>query len=107
LLRMMSGLSTGRGSTGAVHVAEVEVDTRLGRVRVNGVHAGFTVGRVAIPELALAQARGSIIQGIGYALYERREVDQPTGRILSAGLEDYRIAGIADVPEMTVHFDPG
>jgi xanthine dehydrogenase YagR molybdenum-binding subunit len=106
LLRLMSGLSTGRGSTGAVHVAEVEVDTRLGRVRVDGVRAGFTVGRVAVPELALAQARGSIIQGIGYALYERREIDQPTGRILSAGLEDYRIAGIAEVPEMTVHFDP-
>ena len=28
-----------------------------------------------------------------------------SGHVLSAGLEDYRIPGIGDTPEMIVHFD--
>jgi xanthine dehydrogenase YagR molybdenum-binding subunit len=96
---------TGRGYTGAVAVAEVEVDTRLGRTRVLAVHNGIAAGRLAVPELAAAQVRGSIIQGIGYALYEQREMDPHTGLVLTAGLEDYRIPGIADVPDIDLHFD--
>jgi xanthine dehydrogenase YagR molybdenum-binding subunit len=96
---------TGRGYTGAVAVAEVEVDTRLGRTRVLAVHSGIAAGRLAVPELAAAQARGSIIQGIGYALYEQREMDPHTGLVLTAGLEDYRIPGIGDVPDIDLHFD--
>ena len=106
LLRLMLHLRTGRGYPGAVHVAEVEVDTRLGRTRVLKVHAGLAVGRPAAHELAASQARGAIIQGIGYALYEQREVDPHTGLVLTAGLEDYRIPGIADIPEIDLHFDP-
>jgi xanthine dehydrogenase YagR molybdenum-binding subunit len=104
--RLMGHLETGRGSTGSVHIAEVEVDTRFGRTRVLRMHAGLAVGRLAVPDLALAQVRGSIIQGVGYALYEQRDADPTTGLVLTAGLEDYRIAGIGDVPEIEVHFDP-
>jgi xanthine dehydrogenase YagR molybdenum-binding subunit len=107
LLRMMIDLRTGRGSTGAVCLAEVEVDTRLGHTRVLRVSTGLAVGRLAAPELAAAQAHGAVIQGVGYALYEQRAVDPGTGLVLSAGLEDYRIPGIADVPEIELHFEPG
>jgi xanthine dehydrogenase YagR molybdenum-binding subunit len=86
---------------------EVEVDTLLGHVRVVAAHTGIAVGRIAAPELARNQAVGSIVQGVGYALYEGREVDPHTGDVLTAGLEDYRIPGIADTPEMDVHFDEG
>ena len=48
-----------------------------------------------------------MIQGIGYALYEARETDPRTGDILSGGMEDYRIPGIADTPPIDVHFDEG
>ncbi|GIJ57299.1 molybdopterin-dependent oxidoreductase [Virgisporangium aurantiacum] len=105
ILRTTSSLRTGRGYTGSVYVAEVEVDTRLGRVRVPAMHCGIAAGRLAAPELAAAQAHGGVIQGVGYALYEHRELDPHTGRVLSAGLEDYRIPGIADVPDITLHFD--
>jgi xanthine dehydrogenase YagR molybdenum-binding subunit len=105
MLRLTSGMVAGRGATSSVHVAEVEVDTRFGHTRVLRVHAGLAVGRPVVPELAAAQVRGSVVQGVGYALYEQREIDPHTGLILSAGLEDYRIAGIADVPDITVHFD--
>jgi xanthine dehydrogenase YagR molybdenum-binding subunit len=105
MLRLTSGMTAGRGATSSVHVAEVEVDTRFGHTRVLRVHAGLAVGRPAAPELATAQVHGSVVQGVGYALYEQREIDPHTGLNLSAGLEDYRIAGIADVPEIAVHFD--
>ncbi|GIJ46280.1 xanthine dehydrogenase [Virgisporangium aliadipatigenens] len=104
-LRATSRLRTGRGYTGSVYLAEVEVDTRLGHVRVPAMYCGIAVGRLAAPELAAAQAHGAVIQGIGYALYEQRELDPHTGRVLTAGLEDYRIPGIADTPRITLHFD--
>jgi xanthine dehydrogenase YagR molybdenum-binding subunit len=107
VLRHFGGIRVGRGAPGAVHVAEVEVDTWLGHVRVLRVFAGLCVGKPQSPTLARSQAEGSIVQGIGYALYEGRQIDDATGAVLTAGLEDYRIPGIADVPEMLVHFDEG
>jgi xanthine dehydrogenase YagR molybdenum-binding subunit len=107
IIRRFAGIRTGRGATGAVYVAEVEVDAWLGRVRVTGMHAGLSIGRPQVPLLARSQVEGSIIQGIGYALYEGRQLDAATGAVLTAGLEDYRIPGIADVPEMAIHFDEG
>ena len=87
LLRFTPGVRTGRGSTGAVHVVEVEVDTLLGHARVTRVHAGIAAGRPHVPELAHSQVAGSIIQGIGYALYEGREIDPVSGRVLTSGLQ--------------------
>ncbi len=105
VLTRFGGIKAGRGAPGALHIAEVEVDTWLGHVRVLGVHAGLSVGRPQVPLLARSQAEGSIIQGIGYALYEGRQVDPATGAVLTAGLEDYRIPGIADAPQMHIHFE--
>jgi len=59
------------------------------------------------PAAWLRASAGSVIQGIGYALYEARETDPRTGDILTAGMEDYRIPGIADTPPIDVHFDEG
>lgn len=105
MLRRFSGIAAGAGVPSSVQVVEVEVDTWLGHVRVVSVHSGLAIGKIAAPELARSQATGSIIQGIGYALYEARELDPRRGDILTGGLEDYRIPGIGDTPLMTVHFD--
>jgi xanthine dehydrogenase YagR molybdenum-binding subunit len=107
MLRRFSNLAVGAGVPSSVQVIEVEVDTWLGHVKVLNVHTGIAVGKLAAPVLARSQAAGSIIQGIGYALYEAREVDPARGDILTAGLEDYRIPGIADTPNIEVHFDEG
>ena len=107
MMRRFSNLAIGAGVPSSVQVIEVEVDTWLGHVRVLNVHTGIAVGRIAAPALARGQAAGSVIQGIGYALYEAREIDPHTGDILTAGMEDYRIPGIADTPEIDVHFDEG
>ncbi|MGL5817470.1 MAG: molybdopterin-dependent oxidoreductase [Phycicoccus sp.] len=103
-LRRLGGLTTGHGWTGAVVVSEVEVDTRTGHVRVIRVHEGLAVGRPQARRLAESQVHGAVVQGVGFALYEERQHDAATGRVLSAGLEDYRIPGIADAPEVAVHF---
>jgi xanthine dehydrogenase YagR molybdenum-binding subunit len=101
---MPGGLALGRGLSGAVHVTEVEVDTRLGKVRPLRVWAGIAAGRIYAERPARNQCEGGIIQGIGYALYEERHIDPVTGVVLTANLEDYRIPGIGDTPEMTIHF---
>jgi xanthine dehydrogenase YagR molybdenum-binding subunit len=105
ILRKFVGVTTGRGSQGAVGIAEVEVDTGTGRTRLLRYTTGLAVGKPQVPRLAQAQVEGSIIQGLGYALYEGRQLDVATGSVLTTGLEDYRIPGIGDVPEMEIHFD--
>lgn len=97
-------MNVGRGFSGALHVTEVEVDTLLGKVRPLSVWAGMAVGKVVAPELARSQCHGGIVQGIGYALYEERRLDPNTGLVLTANLEDYRIPGIGDTPEVEVYF---
>jgi xanthine dehydrogenase YagR molybdenum-binding subunit len=104
-MRRTANIVVGAGVPSSVQVIEVEVDTWLGHVRVLNVATGIAVGKIAAPALARSQAAGSVIQGIGYALYETREVDPRTGDILTAGMEDYRIPGIADMPRLDVHFD--
>jgi xanthine dehydrogenase YagR molybdenum-binding subunit len=105
MMRRFSHIAIGAGAPSSVQVAEVEVDTLLGHVRVLKVHTGIAVGKLAAPALAHNQAAGAIIQGVGYALYEGREVDFATGDILTTGMEDYRVPGIADTPIMDIYFD--
>jgi len=107
MLRFFSNIIVGAGVASSVQVIEVEVDTWLGHVRVLNAHTGLAIGKLAAPMLARSQAAGSVIQGIGYALYEARETDPGTGRVLSTSMEDYRIPGIADTPRIDVHFDEG
>jgi xanthine dehydrogenase YagR molybdenum-binding subunit len=107
MMRRFSNMAIGAGVPSSVQVIEVEVDSWLGHVRVLHVHTGIAVGKIAAPALARSQAAGSVIQGIGYALYEAREIDSRTGDILTAGMEDYRIPGMSDTPPIDVHFDEG
>ncbi len=108
LLRLTLGdLQVGQGFAAAVHVSEVEVDTLTGKTRVLTVHGGLAVGRVFAPVLATSQCEGSIIQGIGLALYENQILDPHTGLTLTSNLEDYRIPQLGDVPEITIHFHTG
>jgi xanthine dehydrogenase YagR molybdenum-binding subunit len=105
MFRTFNNIVVGAGAPSSVQVMEVEVDTWLGHVRVLNAYTGLAIGKLAAPALARSQAAGAVIQGIGYALYETRETDPSTGQVLSAGMEDYRIPGIADMPRLDVHFD--
>lgn len=80
--------------------AEVEVDLETGGVRVLRIAAAHDCGRVINPELAESQLHGGILQGLGYALFERRVLDPHTGAVLTAGLHEYKIPTMADTPHL-------
>lgn len=98
------GLSMLFRMTGALSLVSVEVDTRLGRVHPQKVWMGMSVGKITNPELATSQVYGAVVQSLGFTLTEERRYDPLTGSLLSIGLEDYRIPGIGDIPEIDVHF---
>lgn len=104
LLPLAQGLSIGKDRGYGVYVIEVEVDSLLGKVRVTQVRGAMRVGKIHVRALAESQCYGGVIQGIGHALYEDRSVDPNTGRLLTRGLEDYRIPGIGDTPDIQVDF---
>jgi xanthine dehydrogenase YagR molybdenum-binding subunit len=74
---------------------------------VTRVWGGLAVGKIAVPALARSQCAASIIQGVGFALYEQRHLDPHSGAVLTASLEDYRIPQLGDSPEITIHFHEG
>jgi xanthine dehydrogenase YagR molybdenum-binding subunit len=86
--------------TFGAQIAEVEVDTWTGNVRVVRITAVHDVGRVLNPLLARSQLEGGIIQGLGFALFEERIVDERLGVPINAGLHDYKIPTMADIPHI-------
>lgn len=100
----IGGMQFGKRLTEVAHVVEVEVDTWLRRVQVRRVDTRLAAGRIHAPVLARSQVHGGVIQGIGMALHERRVLDAASGAVMTTNLEDYRIPGIGDIPQMSVEF---
>lgn len=98
------GMQIGRGFSAALHASEVELDTLTGKTRVLSVYGGMAIGVPHNRQLAISQCEGSIIQGIGLALYENQVLDPHTGLTLTSNLEDYRIPQLGDTPDITIHF---
>lgn len=92
----------GVGGYGGVQFAAVAVDTETGLVKVERVVAVHDCGRPINPLALESQINGGIIQGISYALYENRLLDRQSGRMVNANLEQYKIAGAREVPEIEV-----
>lgn len=87
----------GQGKPYAVYgygaqIAELEVDLRLGTVKLIKITAAHDVGKAINPLLAEGQIEGGIAQGIGMALME----EYIPGR--TENLHDYLIPTIGDVP---------
>jgi xanthine dehydrogenase YagR molybdenum-binding subunit len=87
---------------GGVDVAEVEVDTELGRIRVKRVLSVHDCGRPMNPSLVMSQINGGIIQGISFTLFENRLLDPVYGLMVNPNLETYKIAGSREIPEIDV-----
>ena len=86
--------------------AEVEVDTETGKIRVLRVVAVHDCGLAVNALTTESQIQGGVIQGVSYALFENRLLDRPTGKPLNANVEQYKIAGALDVPEVDVVIVP-
>ncbi len=86
--------------TAGAQFAEVEVDTETGLVRVTKVVAVHDCGVVVNALTTESQIQGGILQGISYALWEDRVLDRPTGLMVNPNVEQYKILGARDVPEI-------
>lgn len=87
---------------GGVQFAEVSVDTETGSIRVERIVAVQDCGRPMNPKLIESQVLGGVLMGISYALLEERVIDQHTGRMMNANLEQYKLAGPRDTPPIEV-----
>lgn len=83
-----------------VQFAEVEVDVATGVVRVLRITAAHDAGRIINPLLAESQLEGGILQGLGFALFEERQLDPNTGRALNPSLHSYKLPTMADLPHI-------
>jgi len=97
----------GQAVSKAVTVTEALVDTQLGKITLLGVWMGVAAGKIFTPTLARNQVYGGVIQGLGYALYEARQIDEKTGNHLTTNLDIYKIPGISDIPPIEVFFLEG
>jgi xanthine dehydrogenase YagR molybdenum-binding subunit len=94
------GLSS-RGA-GGVQMAEVEVDTETGFVRLVRIVCVQDCGTVVNKLTCESQINGGVVMGIGYALYENRVVDRATGVVLNPNLETYKVPGFGDLPPIDI-----
>jgi len=85
----------------AAHAAVVEVDTELGRVRIDDYAIAHDCGVVVNPMLVEGQIVGGAVQGIGGALFEAITYDT-AGQPLTTTLMDYLLPCAADIPRFTL-----
>jgi CO/xanthine dehydrogenase Mo-binding subunit len=88
--------------TFGAQVAEVEVDTRIGQVRVVEVWAAHDGGTIVFPQGAYGQMYGGIAQGLGYGLLE--EMTYQRGYPQALNYDEYLIPTSLDVPEIEATF---
>ena len=76
--------------------AEVRVDDETGKVEVVRLHCAVYAGRVVNRPGAELQNEGSMIMGLGTALFE--EIVTAEGQVTNANLSDYPVPSFADLP---------
>jgi CO/xanthine dehydrogenase Mo-binding subunit len=81
--------------------AEVRVDEETGKFQVVKLHTGIYAGRVINRPGAELQNEGSMIMGLGTALFE--EITFAEGQPTNANLSDYNIPAADDLPEVFTH----
>ncbi|MGI6486597.1 MAG: xanthine dehydrogenase family protein molybdopterin-binding subunit [Tepidanaerobacteraceae bacterium] len=82
----------------ATHIAEVEVNTETGEIKVKKIIAAHDVGKAINPQLVEGQIEGGCLMGIGYALLE--EVLLSNGQIKNPNFSKYLICTAKDMPEI-------
>lgn len=83
-----------------VQLAEIEMDTETGRIRVLRLVNAIDCGRAINPVLATGQVEGAVTMGIGYALTEQTKFDE-RGRVINPSFIDYKVCTTLDMPRMT------
>jgi CO/xanthine dehydrogenase Mo-binding subunit len=85
-------------SSFCAQIAEVEVDTETGQVKVLRFTQAIDSGAIINPPLFEGQIEGSLVQGLGYALSEELRILD--GTVQNANLGEYRLQTSRDVPAL-------
>lgn len=93
------GVNTGTQMRGA-QFAEVEVDTVTGLVRCTKIVAVHECGKTMARAQAESQICGGVIMGASFALMEELILDPTKGRPMNANMENYKILGLLDAPDI-------
>ena len=88
------------GDLGSVQFAEVSVNTDTGFVKVDRVVAAHSCGRPLNTGQLESQINGGIIQGVSYALYENRVMDNSTGHMMNANVDQYKTPFSMEIPQI-------
>ena len=80
-------------------MAEVEVDTETGQVKLRRLVTAQDVGTIINALGHQGQIDGSVVQGVGYALMEELLVED--GRVTTPNYNDYKMPTMRDIPELT------
>jgi xanthine dehydrogenase molybdenum-binding subunit len=87
-----------------VTFAEVEVDLKIGKIKLLEIYNVHDSGKIINPQLAAGQVHGGVSMAIGYALSEQLLFDEATGKPLNNNLLDYKLPTIMDTPEIGAAF---
>ena len=90
------------GDLGSVQFAEVSVNTNTGFIKVDRIVAAHSCGRPLNMSQLESQVNGGVIQGISYALYENRVMDNGTGHFMNANVDQYKVPFSMEIPEIDV-----
>lgn len=84
----------------ACALAEVEVNTLTGKVKVLKMICFPDAGRVINPQTFGGQIEGAAVQGLGYAIMEDAKIEE--GQLKTRNFSTYLIPTIGDAPEIEV-----
>ena len=92
-----------RSFPSGAHVAEVEIDSETGVVRILRYTAVDDCGRIINHVLLDGQLHGGIAQGIGQAMGEHAVYDKASGQLLTGTFMDYEIPRADNIPDIRLH----
>lgn len=93
------GIATGFDKGGYV-AACVHIQVTGGNVKIMHITEAFECGAIVNPAHLHNQIMGSIVQGLGGALFEA--VDFAAGKIMNPSISAYRVPRFSDLPEIEI-----
>jgi CO/xanthine dehydrogenase Mo-binding subunit len=82
----------------AAMIAEVEVNTETGNIKVVRLITANDVGKAINPKMVDGQLVGGAVQGLGSALFEEVLINEE-GKVMNANMHDYKMPTIYDCPD--------
>ena len=86
------------------HIAEVEWEPDIARLRVSRIFSVFDCGRIINLKAGANQILGAAVMGVGMTLLEETRYEKRTGQPINGSFADYLVATCADLPELDVTF---